>query len=83
MSVNRIQIKASLGEKQITIPIGQTFDEVGREQLIRDYEVVEQQDNVNIIQDYETPRFLLVVVPLFIMNLSFILVELILINLNH
>ena len=57
MSVNRIQIKASLGEKQITIPIGQTFDEVGREQLIRDYEVVEQQDNVNIIQDYETTRY--------------------------
>ena len=57
MSVNRIQIKASLGEKKVTIPLGQSFEEVGREQLIRTYEEVEQQDNVNIIQDYETTRY--------------------------
>jgi len=57
MSVNRIQIKASLGDKKITIPIGQSFDEVGREQLISVYEEVEQQDHINMPQDYETTQY--------------------------
>ena len=57
MSVNRIQIKASLGDKKVTIPIGQSFDEVGREQLISVYEEVEQQDHINMPQDYETTQY--------------------------
>ena len=57
MSVNRIQIKATLGDKKVTIPIGQSFDEVGREQLISIYEEVEQQDHINIPQDYETTQY--------------------------
>jgi hypothetical protein len=57
MSVKRIQIKASLTDKKVTIPIGQNFDEVGREQLINTWEQVELQDNINLIQDYETTRY--------------------------
>ena len=57
MSVNRIQIKASITDKKVTIPLGQKFDEVGREQLINTWEQVELQDNVNLIQDYETTRY--------------------------
>ena len=57
MSVNRIQIRVKPGEKNITVPLGQVFDEVGREQLITDYEQVELEDAVNIIQDYETTRY--------------------------
>ena len=57
MSANRIQIKVNPGEKNITIPIGQIFDELGREQLITEYEQVELQDAVNVIQDYETTRY--------------------------
>tara|TARA_R110001599_G_scaffold77272_2_gene211082 strand:+ start:70 stop:939 length:870 start_codon:yes stop_codon:yes gene_type:complete len=57
MSVNRIQIRVKPGEKNITVPLGQIFDEVGREQLITDYEEVELQDAVNVIQDYETTRY--------------------------
>jgi len=55
--VNRIQIRVKPGEKNITVPLGQVFDEVGREQLITDYEQVELEDAVNIIQDYETTRY--------------------------
>lgn len=54
MTVNRIQIKASLADDRVVIPIGQTFDEVGREQLIETYEQSELQDNINEIVDYET-----------------------------
>ena len=54
MSANRIQIKASTKDKKVTIPIGQGFDELGREQLISIWEEVEQQDNINLPQDYET-----------------------------
>ena len=57
MTVNRIQIKASLGDKNITIPISQNFDEVGREQLLEIYDEVELQDNINPIIDYETTRY--------------------------
>lgn len=57
MSVNRIQIKASVGDKKITLPLGQVFDEVGREQLLEIYDEVELQDNINYIQDYETTRY--------------------------
>ena len=57
MAVNRIQIKASLSDKSVTIPIGQTFEEVGQEELIKTWEEVELQDNINVIQDYETTRY--------------------------
>ena len=57
MSVNRIQIRVKPGEKNITVPLGQIFDGVGREQLITDYEQVELEDAVNVIQDYETTRY--------------------------
>ena len=57
MAVNRLNIKASTADKSITIPIGQTFDEVGNEQLVRTWEEVELQDNINVIQDYETTRY--------------------------
>ena len=32
-------------------------NEVGREQLITTYEEVEIQDNINVIQDFETTRY--------------------------
>ena len=54
---NRIQIKANLGESKITVPLGTTFDETGREDQIRLWEMVEQQDAVNLIRDYETTRY--------------------------
>ena len=57
MGANRIQLKVSSEDRKITIPIGDTFDEVGREQLISTYEEVEIQDNINIIQDFETTRY--------------------------
>jgi len=57
MTVNRIQIKASLSDDRVVIPIGQTFDEVGREQLIETYEQSELQDNINEIVDYETTTY--------------------------
>jgi len=57
MAANRIQIKASDTNKKITIPLGQGFDELGREQLIDIYEEVELQDNINIINDYETTKY--------------------------
>ena len=57
MSVNRIQIRVKPGEKNVTIPLGQSFDEVGREQLITDWENIELEDAVNMIQDYETTRY--------------------------
>tara|TARA_R110000824_G_scaffold137684_7_gene302279 strand:- start:6438 stop:7373 length:936 start_codon:yes stop_codon:yes gene_type:complete len=57
MAVNRINIKASTSDKSITIPIGHTFDEIGQEELIRTWEEVELQDNINVIQDYETTRY--------------------------
>ena len=57
MSVNRIQIKAKVGDKNVTIPLGQSFDEVGREDLIKTLELVEQQDAINIIRDYETTKY--------------------------
>lgn len=57
MAVNRLNIKVSPSDKSITIPIGQTFDEVGNEQLVRTWEEVELQDNINVIQDYETTRY--------------------------
>lgn len=57
MSVNRIQIKVSDKDKVVTIPIGQSFEEVGREQLIEIYEDAEMQDHVNLPQDYETTRY--------------------------
>jgi len=44
MAVNRIQIKASVGDKSVTVPIGQTFEEVGQEELIKTWEEVELQD---------------------------------------
>ena len=55
--MNRIQIRVKPGEKNITVPLGQVFDEAGREQLITDYEQVELEDAVNMIQDYETTRY--------------------------
>ena len=54
---NRIQIKANLGESKVTIPLGTTFDETGREDQVRLWEMVEQQDAVNLIRDYETTRY--------------------------
>ena len=54
---NRIQIKTNLGESKITLPLGTTFDETGREDQIRLWEMVEQQDAVNVIRDYETTRY--------------------------
>jgi len=57
MTVNRIQIKASLSDDRVVIPIGQTFDEAGREQLIETYEQSELQDNINEIIDYETTTY--------------------------
>ena len=57
MSANRIQIKASVGDKKITLPFGQMFDELGREQLLEMYDEAELQDNINYIQDYETTRY--------------------------
>ena len=54
---NRIQIKTNLGESRITLPLGTTFEETGREDQIRLWEMVEQQDAVNIIRDYETTRY--------------------------
>ena len=57
MAANRIQIKTSDTNKKITIPLGQGFDELGREQLIDIYEEVELQDNINIIQDFETTKY--------------------------
>ena len=57
MAANRISIKASTSDKSITIPIGQSFDEIGQEEVIRTWEEVELQDNINVIQDYETTRY--------------------------
>tara|TARA_Y100000310_G_C20688781_1_gene820848 strand:- start:2596 stop:3543 length:948 start_codon:yes stop_codon:yes gene_type:complete len=58
MTVNRIKIKRGDGDKQITIPIANDFDEsLGKEQLISLYERSEMQDNINIIQDFETTRY--------------------------
>jgi len=57
MAANRIQLKVSNKDRKITIPIGDTFDELGREQLITTYEEVELQDNINIIQDFETTKY--------------------------
>tara|TARA_R110002020_G_scaffold424661_1_gene633905 strand:+ start:467 stop:1408 length:942 start_codon:yes stop_codon:yes gene_type:complete len=57
MAVNRFNIKASTKDKSITIPIAQNFDEIGNEQLVRTWEEVELQDNINVIQDYETTRY--------------------------
>ena len=57
MSVNRIQIKASLSDKKVTIPLGQIFDELGREQLLEMHDEIELQNNINYIQDYETTRY--------------------------
>ena len=54
---NRIQIKTNLGESKVTIPLGTTFDETGREDQVRLWEMVEQQDAVNLIRDYETTRY--------------------------
>jgi hypothetical protein len=54
---NRIQIKANIGETKVTIPLGTTFDETGREDQVRLWEMVEQQDAVNLIRDYETTRY--------------------------
>ena len=58
MTVNRIKIKRGDGDKKVTIPIATDFDEtLGREQLISLYERSEMQDNINIIQDFETTRY--------------------------
>jgi len=58
MTVNRIKIKRGDGDKKVTIPIATDFDEtLGREQLIKLYERSEMQDNINIIQDFETTRY--------------------------
>ena len=57
MSANRIQIKASLKNKKVVVPLGQIFDEVGREQLLEMYDEIELQNNINYIQDYETTRY--------------------------
>jgi len=57
MSVNRIQIKAKLGDKNVTVPLGQSFDELGREDSVKTWEIVEQQDAINIIRDYETTKY--------------------------
>ena len=57
MTANRIQIKASLNDEKIVIPIGQTFEEAGREKLISSWEETELQDNINPILDYETTRY--------------------------
>ena len=57
MGVTRIQIKASVGDKKVTIPLGQVFEETGREQLIETWEEVKIQDAVNPINDYETTKY--------------------------
>jgi hypothetical protein len=57
MAVNRIKIKASIGDKKVVIPLGQIFDEVGREQLVETWEDVKIQEAVNPINDYETTRY--------------------------
>ena len=58
MTANRIQIRRGEGDKKITIPIANGFDEsLGREELISLYERSEMQDNINIIQDFETTRY--------------------------
>ncbi|HIF02347.1 MAG TPA: hypothetical protein EYQ84_03105 [Nitrospinaceae bacterium] len=56
--MNRIRIKRNDGDKKVTIPIATDFDEsLGREQLVALYERSEMQDNINIIQDFETTRY--------------------------
>ena len=57
MSVNRIQIKASSEDKKVVVPLGQIFDEVGREQLLEMYDEIELQSNINFIQDYDYFNF--------------------------
>ena len=58
MTVNRIKILQKDRDKKITIPISNDFDEsLGREQLVSLYERSEMQDNINIIQDFETTRY--------------------------
>lgn len=57
MGVTRIKIKASVGDKKVTVPLGQIFDEAGREKLIETWEEVKIQDAVNPINDYETTRY--------------------------
>ena len=58
MTVNRIKIRRKDVDKKVTIPIATDFDEsLGREQLVALYERSEMQDNINIIQDFETTRY--------------------------
>ena len=58
MTVNRIKIRRKDVDKKVNIPIATDFDEsLGREQLVALYERSEMQDNINIIQDFETTRY--------------------------
>jgi len=58
MTANRIRIKIEDGDKKINLPLATDFDEsLGREQLVSLYERSEMQDNINIIQDFETTRY--------------------------
>ena len=57
MGVTRIKIKASIGDKKVTVPLGQIFDEAGREQLVETWEEVKIQEAVNPVNDYETTRY--------------------------
>ena len=58
MTVNRFKIRKSDLDKGVTVPFAMDFDEsLGREQLIELWERSEMQDNVNIIQDFETSRY--------------------------
>ena len=58
MTVNNFKIKIDGKDKEVTIPFATDFDDsLGREQYIELYEKAEMQDNVNIIQDFETTRY--------------------------
>jgi len=58
MTVNNFKIKIDGKDKEVTVPFATYFDEsLGREQHIELYEKAEMQDNVNIIQDFETTRY--------------------------
>ena len=58
MTVNKIRIKTGDKDRSILLPFATDFDEsLGREQSIKLWERTELQDNINIVQDFETTRY--------------------------
>ena len=62
MGVNRIKIRANqikdgVYDRQLLFPLGQTFEEVGREDLIQDYEDETIDKLVGIKKDYEVTQY--------------------------